>query len=209
MDQAPSPTNLAESRKAQILKAAIAVFAEKGYQRATVKEIAGQAGVAPGTIYLYFQNKRDLLLAITDRVIVESVDQTLAQTSDLDPEAYIAAVLRNRVQFARRNQPLLQALVTEIWVDKELRDRFFAQVIGPILETSAHHVQERVAEGKLRPCRVEIIVPAIAGALFVLSALRALVPGHVLTNVTDNELVEELARLYFYGLKPRSEEAAE
>jgi len=199
----------AETRRAQILEAAVAVFAEKGYQRATVKEIAARAGVAPGTIYLYFKNKRDLLLAIADRLIAQPVDQALAQLADLDAEAYIAAILQNRLQFVRRNQAFLQALVTEIWTDEELRERFFTQVIGPIFANAACYLQDRVAEGKLRTCRIEIVVPAVTGAIIILSFLRALVPEHVLAGVSDDELVEELARLYLYGLQPHPEEAAE
>ncbi len=198
-----------ERRRDIILEAAATVFAERGYQRATMKEVAAHAGIAPGTIYLYFKNKRDLLLAITDRLIAQPVDHTLAQLADLDAEAYIAAILQDRLQFARRNQAFLQALVTEIWTDEELRERFFTHVIGPILATAARYLQDRVAEGKLRPSRIEIVVPAVAGAIIILSVLRALVPGHILAGVSDDELVEELARLYLYGLKPSPEEEAE
>ncbi|MCK4452172.1 MAG: helix-turn-helix transcriptional regulator, partial [Anaerolineae bacterium] len=53
-----------ERRRDIILKVAAAVFAEKGYQRATVKEIAARAGIAPGTIYLYFSSKREILSAV-------------------------------------------------------------------------------------------------------------------------------------------------
>ncbi|MCK4472718.1 MAG: helix-turn-helix transcriptional regulator, partial [Anaerolineae bacterium] len=66
-----------ERRRDIILEAAAAVFAERGYQRATMKEVAAHAGIAPGTIYLYFKNKRDLLLAIADHLITQPVDQTL------------------------------------------------------------------------------------------------------------------------------------
>ncbi|MBE9508959.1 MAG: helix-turn-helix transcriptional regulator, partial [Chloroflexi bacterium] len=182
---------------------------EKGYQRATVKEIAARAGIAPGTIYLYFKNKRDLLLTIADHLIAQPVDQTLAQLADLDTETYIAAILQDRLQFARRNQAFLQALVTEIWTDEELRERFFTQVIGPIFATGARYLHGRVAEGELRPCRVEIVVPAVAASIAILSVLRALAPDYVLVGVSDDELMDELTRLYLYGLKSNQEEGAE
>lgn len=196
-----------ERRRETILETAAAVFAEKGYQRATVKEIAARAGIAPGTIYLYFKNKRDLLLAISDRLIAQPVGQALAKVAYLDTEVYIAAILKDRIRFARQNQAFLHALVTEIWTDAELRQRFFTQVVGPILATGACYLRERVAEGKLRPCRIEVVVPAVAVSIFVLATLRALAPEHLLSGVSDDELVEELTRLYLYGLQPRSDEA--
>lgn len=191
---------LREQRRARILEAAATVFARKGYQRATMKEVAAEAGIAPGTIYLYFKNKRDLLLGIADQLIARPMDRQLAHVANLSAEDYVAAIIRERIGFARQNQPLLQALVTEIWTDQELRVRFFSQVIGPLLSTGARYLQERVAEGELRPCRVEVVVPAVAGSIVILAAMRALVPGTVLPEVSDDELVDELTRLYLYGL---------
>jgi len=198
-----------ERRKDIILEAAAAVFAERGYQRATMKEIAAHAGVAPATIYLYFDNKRDLLLAIADRLIAQPVDRTLAEAARLDTKEYIATILRDRINFARENQTFIQVLVAEIWTDQELRERFFTRIMGPLLVTGFHYLQEQVAEGRLRPCRVEIVVPAIAASIVILSALRALAPEHLLAGVSDDELVDELARLYLYGLQPRPEEVVE
>jgi len=198
---------LRDERRTYILDAAAAVFGEKGYERATMKEIAARAGIAPGTIYLYFKNKRDLLLAIADNLIAGPVDQTLAEAVGLEAGDYIAAILRDRIQFARENRAFIQALVTQIWTDQELRERFFAQIMGPLFAVGAHYMQTQVAAGKLRPCRVEVVVPAVAGSIVILSALRALMPEQLLPGVTDDELIDELTRLYLYGLQPRPEES--
>lgn len=200
-------SELAKDRRTRILEAAAAVLGEKGYERATMKEIAIRAGIAPGTIYLYFKNKRELLLAIADALITQQVDQTLAEAMSQDAEEYIAAILRNRIHFARENQAFLQALVAEIWTDKELRERFFTQIIGPVLAWGAQYLQNQVAAGRLRPCRIEVVVPAVAGSIVILSTLRALMPEHLLPGISDDELIEELTRLYLYGLQPRPEES--
>ncbi len=192
-----------EQRREAILEAAAQVFGEKGYQRATMKEIAARVGIAPGTIYLYFKSKRDLLLAIADRLIAQAVDETLAHAAHLDAEGYFAAILRERIRFARENQAFLQALVAEVWTDPELQERFFTQIIGPTLASGSRFLQAQVAAGRLRPCRVEIVAPAIAGAFLFLSVLRTLAPDHFLPNVSDEELIDELTHLYLYGLAPR------
>jgi len=211
MDNAlPSATeNMAETRRAQILEAAAAVFAEKGYQRATIKEIAARSGVAPGTIYLYFENKRDLLLAIADGLIGQAVNQTLAQLAQLDPEAYLVAVMHNVLRFARQNRAFIQALAPEIWTDRELQEQFLTQILNPIFVTGARYLEALVAEGKARACCVEIVVPTVTGSLIVLSVLRALAPGQFLAGLSDDELVNELTQLYLYGLAPDSKGALE
>lgn len=102
-------------RRMQILEAAVTLFAERGYQRATVKEIAARAGIAPGTIYLYFRNKRELLLALAETLFRRAAENLLASGSERDVESHLALVLRDRLRFVRENQELLRALATEIW----------------------------------------------------------------------------------------------
>jgi AcrR family transcriptional regulator len=53
-----------EQRRAEILEAALALFSSKGFHDTTMEEVANAAGVAKGTIYLYFQSKEHLLLAL-------------------------------------------------------------------------------------------------------------------------------------------------
>jgi len=54
---------MAKSKTDKILNAAINIFAKKGYQYATIAEIAAEAGTATGSVYAYFENKLDLLLS--------------------------------------------------------------------------------------------------------------------------------------------------
>jgi AcrR family transcriptional regulator len=200
-----SEASPAETRRAGILDAAAAVFGERGYERATMKEIAARAGIVPGTIYLHFGNKRDLLLAIADALIAQPMDQALAESATQDLEGYLTAILRDRIRFARENRAFLQALVAEIWTDEELRVRFFTQIIGPVLITGVQYMQSEVAAGQLRPCRADVVVPAVAVSIVILSALHALIPERLLPDISDEELIGELTRLYLYGLQPRPE----
>ena len=68
-----------EDRRQEILDAAVKVFKDKGVPKATVADIADAAGVAKGTVYLYFGSKEHLLAALRDR----HVDALLAHVSDL------------------------------------------------------------------------------------------------------------------------------
>src|SRR6478609_7991620 len=60
-------------KRAAILRAATSVFAEKGFFNAKVADIAKAAGVADGTVYLYFKNKDDVLHSIFDRAMDEFI----------------------------------------------------------------------------------------------------------------------------------------
>jgi TetR/AcrR family transcriptional regulator, fatty acid metabolism regulator protein len=65
----------AADKSRRILDAATRVFARKGYFAARVSDVAKKAGVADGTIYLYFRNKEDILVRLFDEVMSEHVSQ--------------------------------------------------------------------------------------------------------------------------------------
>jgi TetR/AcrR family fatty acid metabolism transcriptional regulator len=68
----------------RILDAAVAVIAEKGYWQAKVAEIADRAGVADGTIYLYYKNKEQLLMAAIDSAFDAFLERARAELAGLD-----------------------------------------------------------------------------------------------------------------------------
>src|SRR5215217_3600911 len=70
----PEPPPLASKREA-ILRASIDVFAERGYFNAQVADVARAAGVAAGTVYLYFRSKDDLLVSIFERTVQERLTE--------------------------------------------------------------------------------------------------------------------------------------
>lgn len=68
----------------RILDAAVAVIAEKGYWQAKVAEIADRAGVADGTIYLYYKNKEQLLMAAIDSAFDAFLERARAELAALE-----------------------------------------------------------------------------------------------------------------------------
>src|SRR5438067_11510326 len=82
-------------KRTRIMDAAIKVFAERGFHSATVAEIARAAGVADGTIYLYFKSKDDLLLRLFDEKMTSLLEEARA---DLERESGAAGKLRRVIQ---------------------------------------------------------------------------------------------------------------
>jgi AcrR family transcriptional regulator len=194
--------SLAAARRAQIIEAATAVFAEKGYQRATVKEIAARAGLAPGTIYLYFASKRDVLLALADHLIAQAIDKIAAQAAQLSAEGYIRVIMQDRVRFVRENAALIRAVAAELWTDEELLRRFWQQLVPRFFFIAAGHMRVQIAAGKLRPAKVEVVLPAVIGGVLLLGLLKEALPGNLLDDVSEDALIDELTTLYLHGLSP-------
>src|SRR5882762_914290 len=79
-DVAPGP------KRDAILRAAIDVFAERGFFSAQVADVARAAGVAAGTVYLYFKSKDDLLVSIFDRSMRDAIAEGRSMAGDVrDP----------------------------------------------------------------------------------------------------------------------------
>src|SRR5437660_210309 len=95
-----------DRRRAQILAAASRVFARQGFHRTTVREIAREAGLADGTIYLYFASKRELLLALLGQLgRVDERPADFAAMAGVDARTFIDAYLRRRSRPRRPSWP--------------------------------------------------------------------------------------------------------
>ena len=100
-----------------ILDAAIRVFAEKGFNAARISDVADAAGVADGTIYLYFKNKEDLLLSIFE----EKMDLLLAGLRDAlvgvtEPLEQVRTFARYHFRQVQDHRELAEVLQIELTV---------------------------------------------------------------------------------------------
>lgn len=128
----PRSVGLAERRRAELVDAAYLVFAEQGYERASVSDIAKSAGIGQGTLYRYVEGKRELLDMVFDRCIdrlLSTIDfeSVIGAVSTADPDRTEAAVLAvgDRLFPLADEEPELLKLVTVQagTVDEELRYR--------------------------------------------------------------------------------------
>jgi AcrR family transcriptional regulator len=106
----------ADARRAQLLYAAKRVFAARGYRAANIADICEEAGVARGTIYQYFRNKRDVLIALLDDVAAR-VKRVLSERPAVAVPRGLKPPIAVIVQFCRAR---LRELLQEIFVDEEI-----------------------------------------------------------------------------------------
>ena len=204
MPTSPDPIReqLIEARRNQILDAAAAVFAEKGFHRATTKEIAKTAGVSEGTIYNYFDSKADLLIGIMTRLAeLEHLDEELADALQGEAHDFLIAISRHRMGLIQQNDETIQAIMPEMLVNPALRERFYQQFMRPTMTLFEQYIQARIELGHIRPLNVPLTVRAVQGMFVGLLVLRILGDEPLLSGW--DELPEVLATLIFDGLSPR------
>src|SRR6266571_3141118 len=94
-----------EDRREQIVDAAIRVFAEKGFARATNKDIAREAGITPGLIYHYFESKEALLQAIVEmRSPLRLIRSLSPEMMDLPPEKLLRFMVQQMLSIVESEQ---------------------------------------------------------------------------------------------------------
>lgn len=191
---------LVTARRNQILDAATTVFAEKGFHRATIKDVAHAAGIADGTIYTYFSSKTEVLLGILNR-LNESTEREMqfALGSEQDVRAFFKAYVRQRISLIWPNAEVFRAVLPEMLVNAELRDLYYQQVLVPTFRVAEHYFLAQMEEGQLRKVDVPLAVRAIAGTVFGLLMTQLL--GDELIAARWEELPEVLTTLMFDGLK--------
>jgi AcrR family transcriptional regulator len=145
------------------LDAAIAVFSEKGFHRATIKEMARVAGIADGTIYTYFASKDEVLIAVLDR-LNETTErkQQFVLSGVQDLKAFFRAFLRQRMTLLWPNAEVFRVVLPELLVNGELRKQYYEQVLAPTIAIGEQFFQ---AQSEQLQINIPLTVRAIAGTL--------------------------------------------
>ncbi|WDM02828.1 TetR/AcrR family transcriptional regulator [Alicyclobacillus cycloheptanicus] len=141
-----------EAKYDAILQAAIEVMAESGYHHAQISRIARAAGVADGTVYLYFKNKEDILVSLLRRSIGHIVALGQARLGKLtNAEEKLREIVSLYFEQLGANPKL--AMVTQVHlrqVDANIR-REIGSIMRPFYDALDDIVQSGIAEGVIRP----------------------------------------------------------
>jgi len=191
-------------RRAEILTAAGQLFAEKGYHRTTTQDIAEVAEVSEGTIYNYFSSKEELLFAIMERISQnKDAGDRYQEALPEDPKAFFLAMLDSRQEFLKENRIMLQAILSEILVNPELRDRYYHDFVVPERERIRIHLEERIRLGQIQiadPALVARILMAIFSGLFLMQ-----VSGDEIVSAQWQDLTRQMTDMFFEGVRVNPE----
>lgn len=193
------------ARRKQILDAATQVFAEKGFHRATIKDIARVAGIADGTIYTYFASKTEVLLGILNRLNESSERvQHFAPESEQDLRSFFTSYLRRRMTLLWPNAEIFQAVLPEMLANEELRQLYYQQILAPTFAVAERYFRIQDATEQVRAVDIPLTVRAIAGTLFGMLIFQLL--GDEVIARRWEELPEILTTLLFDGLERAKED---
>lgn len=161
------PRRRTDDKRQRILQAAVKVFARKGYHGARVSEIARRADVADGTIYLYFQNKEDILVSLFDEIMSEHLQNKRQQLAGLpDAPARLLAIAETHLKLLGSNRDLAVVFQVELRQSTQFMERFTASWLHDYFALLTEVIEEGQREGSLRAeLPVKVVTKAFFGAL--------------------------------------------
>jgi AcrR family transcriptional regulator len=164
-----------EARPAEIVAAALAVFADKGFAAARTEDIAKHAGISKGALYLYFPTKEDLFRAVVEEAVVPNIEALQKQMAATDlPLASLLPILLPgiaEIVAPRRLGAVAKLVVGESGNFPELAKVWYEKVISPalsMLNGLIVRAQERgeVRSGDPRTHAFSIMGPLLMGAIW-------------------------------------------
>lgn len=159
---------LKKNRREEILKAAIIIFSQKGYHDTSITDIIEKAGIARGTFYLYFDNKRQIFDSILENLMIEldhSIKKIEIGPGCINPLDQLKANLKRVLTLLIENPELTKILLrhaTGLDIESDHRITEFYRNIAAIIEEA---LREGIKMGFVRECNSRLVSYCILGSI--------------------------------------------
>lgn len=187
-----------EATRRRIIREAASEFARLGFDQANINTIAEQAGIGKGTIYLYFENKRELFLAMLRYIAqahMASIRSALAQEGTLQQR--LERLFRAFAQLAQEESDSFNVYMSALYgVNRAFKDEA-TKLLRDYLAVITLMLEEGQARGELRYNDVEVC------ALMVLSLTEAYVLSARVVGLSAQEIARQastVAQLILQGI---------
>ena len=195
---AQSARTVVVDKREAILRAAIKVFAGKGYFNSKVSDIAGEAGIADGTVYLYFKSKDEILHSIFDRAMEEFIGEGRSEIAEIgDPQAKLRRIAQLHLEKLGADRDLAIVFQVELRGSTKFMQEFsaagFAEYLDIIRETIADGQDSGVFRSDVKP---------IVCAKVLYGALDEMVTNWILSSKPYPlaPMADEVLKIFFGGI---------
>jgi TetR/AcrR family transcriptional regulator, fatty acid metabolism regulator protein len=181
-----------------ILRAAISVFARNGYFNSKVADIARAAGVADGTVYLYFKSKEEILHSIFDKIMDEAIAEGRKQIAEIeDPREKLRHIAYLHLERLGTNKDLAVVFQVELRSSTKFMEEFSAMGLAEYLLLIREVFEEGQRAGLFRK---ELNSKVVAKILF--GALDEMATNWILSKrrYKLTPMADEVLDIFFNGV---------
>jgi TetR/AcrR family transcriptional regulator, fatty acid metabolism regulator protein len=184
----------------KIIEAATKVFARKGFYKAKISEIASEAQVADGTIYIYFENKDDILICLFEEQMKAVLDNMVIQISEEDdPVKKLEKFALAHLQLVEQNKNMAEIIQVEVRQSSKFMKEYRNDPFVQYLELIADIIRQGQKEGLFN----KGIIPGVAKRAFF-GALDEMSRFWVLSSRRQYDIktaAKQISEYFLVGIK--------
>ncbi|MFM9265996.1 TetR/AcrR family transcriptional regulator [Tychonema sp. BBK16] len=199
-----SPPSETETKK-RILQAAQKLFARSGYDGTTTRELATAAGVAEGTLFRHFDNKKAILIEVATEGWVELLTDLLTELSEMGSYKAVAQVMRRRMLNIRENSDMMRVCFLEAQFHPDLRDKIQLEVIGKMSVVAEAFFETAMQKGVYRKMNPKIVAQVFLGMFAVAGFSQNTIMEPNASPQQMQEMAEGLADIFLNGVLVKDE----
>ena len=184
----------------KILRAALRLFAQRGYGATTTRDLAQAAGVAEGTLFRHFDNKKSILVAVASQGWVDLLTELLTELSEMDGYLAIGHMMQRRMLNLRKNSDIMRVCFMEAQFHPELREEIQTQVIGKMIDVAEAFFQTAIDRGIYRPINPRVLARIFLGMFTVAGFSQETLGDNDGSETSMRELAEGLSDVFLHGV---------
>ena len=188
---------VADKREA-ILRAGIRVFASKGFFNSKVADIAGEAGIADGTVYLYFKSKDDILHSIFDRAMADFIAEGEKELEGIEsPDLRLRRIAELHLERLGADRDMAIVFQVELRGSTKFMQEFSAAGFHEYLEIIRMTIEDGQKKGMFR----SDLKPVVAAKIFY-GSLDEMVTNWILSKRSYPlaPMADEVLKVFFGGM---------
>ncbi|BAZ03549.1 TetR/AcrR family transcriptional regulator [Calothrix sp. NIES-3974] len=193
------PTSEAQTRD-RILQAAQKLFAAQGYDGTTTRDLAQAAGVAEGTLFRHFANKKAILVEVATKGWVEILTDLLTELSEMGSYKAVAQVMRRRMWNMHKNSDLLRVCFMEAQFHPDLRDRIQEEIIEKMSGVAEAYFQEAMDKGVYRQMDAKLVAKVFLGMFAIAGFSDSTIMSPESSPQELQKMAEGLADIFLNGV---------
>ena len=193
------PPSEAQTRD-RILEAARRLFASQGFDGTTTRELAQKAGVAEGTLFRHFSNKKAILVEVATSGWVEILTDLLTELSEMGSYKAVAQVMRRRMWNMQKNADMMRVCFMEVQFHPDLRDRIQLEVVGKMTDVAEAFFQTAMDRGIYRQMDAKLVATVFLGMFAIAGFSHTTIMQADASPTEMQQMAEGLADIFLNGV---------
>jgi len=187
------------NKHVKIINAATKVFAKKGFFNARISDIAKEAKVADGTIYLYFNNKFDILISVFDEQISNMINQiNKLLNQEQDSKKMLAIFVTKHLSMMKKNRNLAEVIQIELRQSSKIIKNYRNLKFNEYLNIIGSIIQLGQEQGVFRSdIDIDVVKRIIFGALDETARIWS-TPAKL--KISEKEMADQMVTIFLSGL---------